>query len=543
MTLPQFSTSDYCDEYLNIVLADEIYRSGMLKEVLKHCSFSKRRPAVYLYLQDGEETNLSKLLHEDLCKVHVLGTQYAKVTMNQDIKRCSRLSHLSIVGRVRLDISLFEQLDKAVQSGNLPELFHLSLAGAIFANSQQNLRILSQWSFLRYLNLFDCEISDNDIQALSLLKTTSLVISGNTTLNLLSYVLENDTEASSGFGSLGIPMSSFDLAMHNLTGKGYLELIKVLGQRQLSHLTELNLSMARQESCCLTNLKPQFIPQLQILSLQRCITRLDDLKHLSEIVNSRGLQFLDISHSSGISRHLSVLMKRCFWVLHTLVLSDCGLHSDDLRSLAEARVYHGLPELRHLDISHNIDDLGCLFKFECIWDRLVFLNITIDFGLKDYIDYLEQYVGLGCLRSLQTLRFYVDTATRTFHCSSERGIIWPNLTTMEIVSTLNDVEHALTYARDTIKASCFPNLWEVCVVVKPNVTSDVKMNVLGDDWSDMFSVRHTPIKFQHQSESVPVREPDDKKFAEAMHELKSLGVEVHVWFSGDEQFTRKAGVM
>ena len=97
-------------------------------------------------------------------------------------------------------------------------------------------------------------------------------------------------------------------------------------------------------------------------------------------------------------------------------------------------------------------------------------------------------------------------------------------------------------------------------MVKPKIHSDLETDGLGDDWSDMFDTRHALRKFQHQSdwsemsgerhtppnsryqsESVPVRETD-KQFAEAMHELKKLGVEVHVWFSGDEQFTKKAGV-
>ena len=90
--------------------------------------------------------------------------------------------------------------------------------------------------------------------------------------------------------------------------------------------------------------------------------------------------------------------------------------------------------------------------------------------------------------------------------------------------------------------SGFPKLRTVCVVVKPKVDPNLETYALGDDWSDMFGAMNTSQKFQHQSESVPVRETD-KKFADAMYELKKLGVEVHVWFSGDEQFTKKAGVM
>ena len=101
MTLPQFTTVN--EEYLNIVLTDEIYRSRMLEEVLKYCKFSKRHPAVYLYLQDGGETDLSNLLHEDLHKVVVLSTKPVKVTLQQAFHRCLHLSHLSLVGNLTPD--------------------------------------------------------------------------------------------------------------------------------------------------------------------------------------------------------------------------------------------------------------------------------------------------------------------------------------------------------------------------------------------------------------------------------------------------------
>ena len=583
MTLPKITTSDYCDEYLNIVLADEIYRSGMLEEILKYCKFSNKRPAVYLYLQDGEETDLSNLLHEDLYKVHVLSSTPTYVTMNQNIKRCPHLSHLSLVGRVRFDASVFEELNVAVRSRNLLNLKHLNLAGAMFYNVSVNrsFPLLLQYDFkglcLSNFSLFCCDLSDSDIHALSLLKTTSLVTSGDRSVKLLPNALQNDTKTGSGSGS---PLA---LALYELTRKGYPELINVLSRKQLSHLTELNLSMAPGQNCCLGTLKPNCIPFLEILKLERFITNLNDLKYLSQIVHGWDLRILDISHSSGISRHLTMLVKRRFSFLHTLVLSDCNLCSDDLSSLADAKQGGKLPKLQNLDISHNIEDLDCLFSFQCKWETLVSLNIRNDLGLNDCLQYLQRFVELGYLSSLETLRFYVDSAlvdspipsvlvdrrrrgaTHTLHTSRLRGLgtylrnllcssgntleprcsgtQFQNLTTLEIVSTLKDIEYTLTYARHAIKANSFPVLCRVCVVVKSNVTSDVKMDVLGDDWSDMSRARGLPLNYCHPDQNVQIRQPDDTKFAEALYELKKLGVEVHVWFSGDEQFTKKTGVM
>ena len=384
--------------------------------------------------------------------------------------------------------------------------------------------------------MFGCEVSDSDIQALSLLKTTSLVTSGDRSLKLLPNALGNDTETSSG--SMESSMSPFGLGIYDLTGKGCLRCFEVLGQRQLSHLTELNLSMAQMENCCLADLKPRVIPQLKILRLKRCITRLDDLKHLPVIVHGWDLRILDISHSSGISRKLSILMEQPFQLLHTLVFSDCGLKSKDLGSLARAKVEDILPNLMHLDISQNINDFGSLFSFECEWERLISLNIRNDAGLVDYLNVLQHHVELGSLFSLKTLRFYADAATK-FRPGKKMKSDWANLTTLQIVSTLKDIEYALNYARDTIKIkSCFPKLRTVCVVVKLN--SDLAK---GNDCVDMSCAMDLLPTFRHQAQNVPIREPDDKKFVEALYELESLGIEVHVWFSGDEQFTRKAGVM
>ena len=211
MTLPQFTTSDFYEEYLNIVLTGEIYRSGMLDDVLKHCKFSKRRPAVYLYLQDGEETDLFHLLHKALYKVHVLGAKHAKVTMKQDIKPCPNLSHLSLVGRLTLDISVFT---KVFQCVNRPRLSHLNLAAATFDNVHLSFQLLPKWLCFSNLSLFRCDLSDSDIQALSLLKTTSLVISGDRCLKLLPNALQNDTKTDRGSRSIDTPVSPLALGLY-----------------------------------------------------------------------------------------------------------------------------------------------------------------------------------------------------------------------------------------------------------------------------------------------------------------------------------------
>ena len=508
LTLPQFTTSTFCDKYLNIVLTDEIFRSEQFKKVLSHCKFLDRPPAVYLYLQSGNRTELTNLLHKDLHKIHVLSTHAPTVTFTREVMRCPFLSHLSIVGR--FDKKIFLELNRAVQSRNLPQLTHLSFAGII---DQLPSLFHPVWSSLRYLNLYGCQLSSDYIRTLLSLKTESRLRSDAMFGRLTCLTM------------IWVTVADATVAL----------LREVLDQRERNNLTELNLSIPL---CSIKTLKPELFAELTILRLEGSIKSPDDLKHLSNTVKNLKLQILDISHSSGITGTLSTLVGQTFPCLTTLVLSDCGLNSEDLRALAKGNVEGRLPELRHLDISRNIEDFDSLFSSECKWDNLVSINIRNDFSLDDSLKCLEAFVKLGCLCSLETLRFYVDAAKKV--CTQPSGTKWPKLVTLEIVSTLKDIEYALTYARRVIKTGSFPELRTVCVVVKPNTASIVERD---EDRSDMSWLTHEPTDQRGHPEGPQLHKIDDKKYAEALYALKSLGVAVHVWFSGDEQFTKKAGVM
>ena len=505
LTLPQFTTSPFCDKYLNVVLTDKIYRSEQFEKVLTHCKFSNRPLAVYLYLQSGNRTDLTNLLHKDLHKIHVLSTHVASESFIRKVMYCPHLSHLSIVGL--FDKSVFVVLNKAVECGNLPQLRHLSFSGAFRVSDLESLPTLFHPDLpsLRYLNLYNCQLSSNDIRALFSLETTS-------PLRYLTC----------------LTMNWFTKASEEL-------LMKVLRQ---NNLTELNLSMPLWEICCIKDFKPQFFAKLKILRLEKCINSAEELEHLSDIVNSLKLQILDISHSSGITGSVCTLLEQHFPCLNTLVLSNCQLNLEDLPALAKADVEGRLPELYNLDISQNVEDVDNLFSSGCKWENLVSLDIRYDFGLGDSLNGLEAFVKLGCLCSLQNLRFYVDAAKKVF--TELSGTKWPNLRTLEIVSTLRDIEYALKYAKDLIKTDCYPSLRTVCVVVKPNAASLFERD---QDTLDMHWASFVTRVRRGQAQNAQFREIDDKKYAEALYALKSLGVEVHVWFSGDEQFTKKAGVM
>ena len=105
---------------------------------------------------------------------------------------------------------------------------------------------------------------------------------------------------------------------------------------------------------------------------------------------------------------LSILLCHKFRLLHTLVLSNCGLNSADLMSLAQASVKGRLSELKHLDISKNDEALtscGDLFCSGAQWQKLT--ELICD----QLVPNSEAFVTIQshCWNSLQKLKVSLDS--------------------------------------------------------------------------------------------------------------------------------------
>ena len=150
------------------------------------------------------------------------------------------------------------------------------------------------------------------------------------------------------------------------------------------------------------------LPKLTELRLQRFVHSIRHLSTVAGNVTSLQLHKLNISHSSGIAGHLSVLMRTSFPFLTNLNLSDCRLNSNDLCSLAQASMDGKLPKLRYLDISENkdiIDRLESLFYKQCKWETIDTLNLEeINFKSEKDVELLARRMSSGYLRSLQKLK-------------------------------------------------------------------------------------------------------------------------------------------
>ena len=158
-------------------------------------------------------------------------------------------------------------------------------------------------------------------------------------------------------------------------------------------------------------------------------------EHLELLVSStvvKSLCKLDVKHTLGVTGKLSRLLGQAFQSLHSLVLSNCGLNSLDLRSLAQAEMDGKLPQLKHLDISHNkqpfgtIDDLS---QLGCNWHGLLSMNVEGCSSIS--FPYLNRMVQCGCLGLLEELIFSTDVDISKQFSSF---VPWPFLQTLHVCS-------------------------------------------------------------------------------------------------------------
>ena len=96
----------------------------------------------------------------------------------------------------------------------------------------------------------------------------------------------------------------------------------------------------------------------QIVHLQEMFNRLhwqhcQELQNIGDMTAVWNLEYLNLSFIRSLGGYLPVLLRHRFPSLETLVLRDCGLNSDDMCSLTEAREKGRLPKLKRLDLSEN----------------------------------------------------------------------------------------------------------------------------------------------------------------------------------------------
>ena len=197
-----------------------------------------------------------------------------------------------------------------------------------------------------------------------------------------------------------------------------------------------------------------------------------DLATLEKVVNKLKLKILDISGCTGVAGNLCVLlMGQPLTTLKRLALTQCGLTSDDLRSLAKGSVEGKLPVLRHLDISKNPECKGhleCLFHFSCAWDNLLALNVQQHCIRQEYeatervssdLEFLFCQIEAGCLGSVEEISLTIDN-----FLSIDQTVPWKHVKTMNILVTTDAILEVIVKMVDN---KLLPSL-EVLLVVVSN---------------------------------------------------------------------------
>ena len=355
------------DNDLNVIVRGQgdISTMSALATVYKACEQWKRSPFVYINLPDQGKFELSEFLNETTKGLDLFDCW--RVECHREIQCYPLLTHLSLNRLYFKDI--IKGLSKALQNSKFPQLSHLSLAHCTIG-TRGNLSSLfqSKCATLKHLNLFSFELEEKDLHFLHSVMTGT----DNSVLpNLSSLVL--DVRKLTQRSSLSILFQNpwkklaeirFEANLSSYippTGHHTLsEFISIVNESKLPNLTVLYLEELAGD---LDTLDERKIPRLNSLTLHSIRTPLSTLvTSLVKKLPTWKLEKLDISHNNDVSGNLNVLVSNTLPSLRSLIVTDCGLNRDDLRSLSVANEEGRLPALTYLDISGDERDVTSIYN-------------------------------------------------------------------------------------------------------------------------------------------------------------------------------------
>ena len=443
-------------EKSTLVLRAETLNDAALETIIKRWKYLHKYNSIYLYT-DRDSVDLSKLLSHlqrgDMTKLEIGAYAFSSsdVVMDEMLSFCSNLTHL-FINNQHIQESVIWSISDAVQVGNLPHLSHLGFIKCCGLDKKIELLFKSPWPRLINLNLYGCLLDVSDYDALSkvinsksiLPKLNLLVVSVAALSKEIFPQITNMTTVSGKIKSLFLDALSVHRSVQ------IIDLVQCYKDR---NLTSFGLSLQREN-----NLPNRFgensvrsLTGVESLALHSCISNHDDLTTMIRHTSLRRLSYLDISRSLGIAGNLCILLRDRFPSLNTLILSNCELNTNDLRSLADANMEGRLPRLRHLDVSKNekIDKcLDNLFPRLCVWRKILSLNLIETMHQDEQLDAFVKSIP-----SLQELM--VST-----YPEKEVTAKWFHLQKL-CISECN--EEMLTNMADAVEKGLFPVLESVCI--------------------------------------------------------------------------------
>ena len=212
------------------------------------------------------------------------------------------------------------------------------------------------WREQEVLDVRECEFSKQDV-------TTIAEASRHSRLPSVKEINLSKNKNTSGhidslLSSNWQSLQKLNMWDCNLT----VEDIRVLGEANrkgyLPSLQEVNLSFNRTLSGQLALLLNHTWPALQVLYLQYCNLTVEDIRALGE-ANRKGylpsIHEVDLSENKALSGQLALLFTHTWPVLQKLNLQYCYPTVEDIRALVEANRKGYLPFLQMLDLTGNLD--------------------------------------------------------------------------------------------------------------------------------------------------------------------------------------------
>ena len=444
-------------------------------------------------------------LRDELLETDVYCSLTSKYSTQSGIPKCPRMTHLSVSG-YKLEYSATQALCKAANQGNLPVLTHLSFAHcrpAFTFVGRLPILFRCKWPSLTHLNLNNCQLNVKDLQTISacladhdkglLPKLTSLVLYFGDILDKLSagnimydeesrlYVKwDRNVDLLPLSNTFTVPLPGITkLSVHEVSKEEYNQLVELLNNGLCPNLIELSILMWKyvdlhtnvqipvhklmikrvpyitfQAYGFTERLQSVNVSTLNNLILHRAVRTEEHLIALTRSTCMTNLHKLDISKRPGLTGNLSELLRHSFPTLNSLILSDCGLNSQDLCSLTQANVEGRIPLLKHLDISVNSylqGRLNQLFTNGCKWQKLVNLNVAC--CCTRSFEYLQLKVKSGCLEPLQELKFSAEV-----DISQHGDSVWPFLNSLHVCSLRFSSQELVTVVSRLVEGGAFPAL-------------------------------------------------------------------------------------
>ena len=507
--------------YLNLIIYYQ--HADIFLKIKAFLTALQRKICLFVLVSRLEpEVDFSVFMCPEISKIQLMccGNQICRVSFGFTQQRCDQLTHISIK-ELHVTKSCLVALSNANKAGYFPVLSHVEFPDCHFVDNNNIVSLFqSTWPNISALNVNTCFLSKVDVDVLS--NHDSLLPS----LNSLSlYLGENyklisevNVPVLARFRKVGqnneftltalLSKSLTHLQLRDIDTNNYIEVTKSVNRRSLPNLTDLCMSLAISDKMHWVRkmfmhlvgktlmhwMRKLDVPSLQSLTIHRFIYSMETLYMFTQTPVLTQLYKLDISHSSGVTGVLSILLCHSFPALETLILSDCWLNSDDLRSLAQGNTKGRLPKVKYLDISQNQNikiERETFFCYAAQWEELHCLKID---GVEGSSDVFSQQND--CLINLKEIVFHSPGKGIIDENSSKR---WMNLTKVEMACVIKDftntvigfvhnVERGNLPSLKTIKIhvlsyvihSCefLPKLWETLnKKLKPSVCKRVMISL------------------------------------------------------------------